>query len=100
MIQTKTKLYRYVLASHTWLSILDYDHRSTNPSTVTRGIDRLVVVIDVNPNKGIDTSSTTQFPKVCNKMNGEASEPDNCSIDVNDKSAMRVDLCSSRQTYV
>ncbi len=77
------KHYRDMLGSDSWLAIFDYDHWSTNPSTITGDMYCLVVVVNVDANKLAQPPCSPQLPKVSNEMGGVSRNPNYSTINVN-----------------
>jgi hypothetical protein len=83
-----------------WTHILDNNQGTTYPTTIACYIHSLVVVINVDPNKFIDLSGSSELAERSNKATRESGKTDDKSIQMNNKGGWTVYLCTSRESNV
>ena len=81
-------------------AILDDDHRSTDPPTITSDMNRLLVMVDIYPNKFIDLPGSPKFSEIKDETSRIAGDADDGAIDVNNESPRGIDLRSCRKRNV
>ena len=75
-------------------TILDDDHRSTNPSLVRSDVNALLTVIDVNRDEFRDLSGSTEESELGDESRSGSSESENVSVEIDDEMSFGVNLCS------
>lgn len=82
------------------LLIFNNDHRPTNSATITRNVDSVVMMINVDADEFTESPGATQFPKVLNKTSRILCQTNDATVDVHDKTIGAVNLGPSRETDV
>jgi hypothetical protein len=77
------------------LHILDYDHRTTDPSGIASNVDNVMVMIRVYAYKLVDSACPSQFAKLIDKTSGRASQTNDISINVDHIGSRGVNLNAS-----
>ena len=79
------------------LTVLDDYHRSTDPPSITGNVDRLLVVVNVDPYKFVDLPCTPQFSEIVNETSRMAGDADDGAIYVNDEGSGGIDFRACRE---
>jgi hypothetical protein len=64
-------------------TVLDDDHRPTDPPAITRNMNRLLVMVDVDPDEFIDLSCPPQLSEFIDETGRIASDADYGAVDMN-----------------
>ena len=74
-----------MLCPNPGLSVLNDDHWSTDPPTITGNMNCLLVVVDVHTNEFINLPRPPQFSKIINKASRIAGDANDRAVDVNNE---------------
>jgi len=78
-------------------TIINDDHRSADPPTVTGNMNCLLVMVDVHPDEFIDLPCSPELSEVIDKTSRVASNTDDGAVDVNNEGSGGIDLRSRRE---
>jgi hypothetical protein len=81
-----------MLTGHLRTHVFHDDQWPANSSTVTRNIDRLVVMVYINTDKFVDLAGTPQLAELSNKSGREPGNPNDETVDVNYEGGRSVDF--------
>lgn len=82
-------------------SVFDDYHWPTDPPPITGNVNRLLVMVDVDPYEFVDLSRSPQFSKIVDETSGIAGDADDGPVYVNNEGAGGIDFraCCKRNIW-
>ena len=83
------------------LAVLDDDHWPTDPPAITGNMNRLLMMVDVDPYEFIDLPCSPQFSKFMDETGGVAGDANDGAVDVNYECPRGINLrsCCKRDVW-